>query len=477
MGTAGASRTTIWVVDDSSTDAERVRRLLAHRYAVEVLHDGSDALERIASGDLPDLLLLDWVMPGISGVEVCKYVRTLKGPAAHIPILLLTAHHGSQEIIQAFRSGANDYISKPFIDEELLSRVSTLLESKSLLRRAEKAESEILNLLETAPDPIYAVQADGTISFVNEEGLAVLGYRRDEVLGRPFPEVVPGLDLARFTKRAGGSQLPVPDVHLGKRVFSPSVRILPSDRTNTVTVALRDVTARRKTEARRLDFYSIIAHDLRTPITAVILRFQMAFRGKHGVLPASLLEDLTRAEKNLKSLLGLINDFLELARLEGVGFNLAREPINIVDLFRSTLEDFEPLLDKHSLSWNSVGFDRECRVVGDSQRLAQVLSNLIGNAIKFTPKEGSITGSVSMDEDHVEISIEDTGRGIEPDRIPTLFERFTRGEASESDAPGTGLGLMIVKEIVEAHGGIIGVESVLGTGSRFWFKLPRATQA
>lgn len=463
-------RRNVWVVDDSATDAERVRRLLAEHYEVEIFHDGAVVLERLATGELPDLLLLDWVMPEISGIEVCQYVRSSHGQLAHIPIILLTARHGSQEIIQAFKSGANDYVAKPFVDEELIARVRALLGSKKLLERASQAEADVRALIANAPDAIFAINAQGKVTFANDEALRALNRTIFEVAGKPFSELVPGISLRHITVGPGEPLLPLPDVHIAGRVFSPSIRILPSDSAATTTVALRDVTERRQAEARRLDFYSVIAHDLRTPITSVLLRLQMALRGKHGVLPAGLIADLRNMETNLRSQVAMINDFLELARLEGVGYKIDRKPVDVGQVIRATMEDFLPLLEKNNQTWRATGLDQKFAILGDRQRLAQILANLVGNAIKFTPPSGTISTTITATDEHVEISVEDTGRGIPETELPRLFERFTR---ASQDLPGTGLGLMIVRELVEAHGGKIGVESQLGVGSRFWFRLPR----
>lgn len=470
------TRRTIWVVDDSATDAERVRRLLSADHVVEVIRDGAAALERLASGAVPDLLLLDWIMPGITGIEVCQYVRSTTGKLKLVPILLLTAQHGTQEIIQAFNSGANDYVSKPFVDEELKARVAALLGTRRLLERAEQAEADVRTLLANAPDPIFAINAQGRVTYVNDEGIRALGLPQDakgQVLNKEFEKLIPGISLRHISLSPGEGYLPLPDVQIGDRVFSPSLRILPSDSAATTTVSLRDVTSRRQLEARRLDFYSVIAHDLRTPITSVLLRLQMALRGKHGILPAGLISDLHHIEGSLRAQIGMINDFLELAKLEGVGYKIDRNPVDLGSLIQDTMEDFRPLLEKSQLTWNASGMSRNALVFGDKQRLTQVLANLIGNAIKFTPRAGTITTTVIATEEHIEASIEDTGRGIAQEDLSSLFERFTRARDTSEETPGTGLGLMIVREIVEAHGGKIGVESQLGVGSRFWFRLPR----
>jgi signal transduction histidine kinase len=169
----------------------------------------------------------------------------------------------------------------------------------------------------------------------------------------------------------------------------------------------------------------------------------------------------------------MINDFLELARLEGVGYKIDREAFDMGALVREITEDFRPLLEKNGQTLKQECMGSEALVRGDRQRLTQVIANLMGNAIKFTAPGGTITTNVNLTKDHVEISVADTGRGIAQEEIPGLFERYARSSNVTRDTSGTGLGLMIVREIVEAHGGVIGVESEIGKGSRFWFQLPR----
>lgn len=465
-------RRVIWVVDDSPTDAQRVGRLFEREHDVRVMHDGADALEQLAAGQVPDLLVLDWVMPGISGIEVCEYMRS-GGIPHRVPILLLTGQHGTQEILQAFKSGASDYVSKPFVDEELKARVFAQLERSRLLERAEKAEADARALLASAPDPIFAVDAQGTVTFVNEEAARTLKRPAEALIGSRLATLLPTLSVGNVAVGPGQSLLPLPDLQIEGRIYSPSVRILPSDDAATTTIALRDVTERRAAEARRLDFYSIIAHDLRSPISAVLLRLDRAFRGRHGVLPAGHLADLRKIDSSLRSLAGMINEFLELARLEGIGYKIDREPVHLDDLVASIMEDYRPLLESSELSWRAEGFNTRATVRGDSQRLAQVLSNLISNAVKFTPKGGVITTTLSSTDDYVEVAVSDSGRGIPREELSSVFDRFTRARGVANEVTGTGLGLMIVREVVQAHGGVVGVESELGVGSRFWFRLPR----
>jgi signal transduction histidine kinase len=238
-------------------------------------------------------------------------------------------------------------------------------------------------------------------------------------------------------------------------------------------ISLRDVTERRQKEARRLDFYSIIAHDLRSPLNAMSLRTDLILNGRHGTPAPGLAADLLKVKGSIHSLVGMINDFLDIARFESTPVKVEPEVVDVAGLLDMTMESLRPLLESGSLRWERrvAASAVNCEVTGDPRRLSQVFNNLIGNAIKFTPPQGAITTSVSCEPGWVEIGVEDTGPGVPPQALPTLFERYTRATGQET-VTGSGLGLMIVRDVVQAHGGSVGVNSTVGVGSRFWVRLP-----
>jgi len=459
----------VWVVDDSPLDAERTCGVLSQECTVEVFLDGSAALERLASAAPPDVMVLDWVMPGVTGVEVCRFLRSERGGYPEVGVLLLTTHRHTEQIVEGLSAGANDYLAKPYADAELLARVRSLLRSRQLLERAEQAEALSVSLLKMAPDALIALDEARTIKFVNETARLTLRDQPALQVGRPFADFLPELDR-QLQSAASLETLQLPDVKVGDQLFSPTLRLLPASKLFSTILSLRDVTESRRLDARRLDLYSIIAHDLRTPLSAITLRTQLILQGRHGALPSGLETDVHKIEGNLKSLVEMINDFLELASLDKVRYDMRRDELAIGELLAETIEDLRPQLDAHALRWVNKGSE-PLTVWGDRSRLRQVLTNLISNATKFTADQGTITTSVVRCGDEVEVSVEDTGRGIAEQNLATIFERFTRANDPHDKVPGSGLGLMIVREIIEAHGGKLGVESKLGVGSRFWFRL------
>ena len=468
-------RAVVWVVDDSPLDAERARQVLGQAYDLRVFADGSAMLEHLSAHDPPDVLVLDWIMPGVSGIEVCRFLRADAGARPHLGILLLTMQTQTDAIVEGLAAGANDYLVKPYADPELRARVDALVRWNKLLDRAQKAEASVLQLLEHAPDPLISVDRNNCISYVNAEAQRVLGQTAHALAGRLLSDVLPALSADLLADVARVS-LPMTDIQIGEQIFSPTVRQLPSSGDTSLTIALRDVTLRRRKEARRLDFYSIIAHDLRSPLGAMLMRTDLMLRGQRGVLSAEMIADLRKMDGNIRRLVALINDFLDFARMEDAGHKMERGRVDVPGLIGEVIDEFRPLVESTHQHIELEAPAGSPFAIGGKSRLQQVLTNLVANAIKFTPAGGHITLRVRQHGSWCEVSVEDDGPGIPPETVPLLFQRYSRADYGRQTG-GTGLGLLIVREIVEAHGGTVGVESTPGKGSRFWFRIPTADPA
>ena len=458
----------IWVVDDSPLDGEFLRRALGESYRVTVFADAALALERLVSAPLaPDLLGLDWQMPGISGLEVCQFLRAPDSRHARLPILVITAGQSAEDVATALAAGANDFISKPYSDVELRARVSALLRTHSLIERLAETEGSMRGLFANAPDALLALSQDGFILSANDEAGRVFGSSAAALVGRRLGHLAPELANDDLLAVEGEFSRRLPDLRMEGKVFAPTLRKSP----NGVAISFHDVTGQRRDEARRLDLYSIIAHDLRTPLSALLLRCKTIERGKYGLMPPGLLSDLQKMDGAIRSMVSMINDFLDLARLQGSSEALDLAELDVAELVEKTVEDVRPLAEaaRLTLSYQVVCDHRN--VVCDRKRLGQVLANLLSNAIKFTGPGGAVEVRVGGDREFAEIAVSDNGPGIPQNVIPILFDRFTR--APGTSVQGTGLGLMIVRQVVEAHGGRAWVESAVGLGSTFWFRVPR----
>lgn len=462
----------VWIVDDSPADAEVASRALAAGHRLKVFVDGTTMLEQLAEQAPPDVLVLDVVLPDLSGLEVLRFLRDAEQLSPRrTGVLLVTARGGAELVEEALTAGADDYVVKPYAEVELRARVRTVLRQQRLLERAREAERSLRSLLDHAPEALAAVCERNLVVYANRELEQVVGRRAADLIGAPLGEVLPGLEIGAGAGRLDpGETRQLGDLRLGGRVFAPSLRPWPREGRLCVLLSLRDVTEARLTATRQLDFYSIVAHDLRTPLWGILLRTGVILRGKRGALPAKLIDDLHQIERNVRGLVAMVNDFLELARLESPDYGLDLAPLDLGKLVRDTATDFQPLIAASHLTWQLAAPPRPFQVLGDARRLAQVVSNLLGNAIKFTPAGGAIRCRLARQGDRARVELEDTGRGIAPELLPRLFQRYSREE--RHSVGGTGLGLMIVREIIEAHRGEVGVQSEFGRGSTFWFELP-----
>ncbi len=460
----------VWIVDDSPLQAEMARNALTPAFATRTFSDGPTFLEHLTTAQPPDVLLLDWVMPGLSGLEVCKFLRSQES-TRELSILLLTVQDQTAQIVEGLAAGANDYLKKPYSPAELYARVGSLIRASRLRERAEGVERSMRALLAHLPEALITTRLDGEILFLNAEAQQLLGPDAKSVKGRAVSDFFPALGKMHEARLDEESPATFPDFEGGGRIYEPAVRRLELEGVPALAVTLRDVTEKRRLALRRLDFYSMVAHDLRSPLTAMSLRVQSMRAQRHGPLAECYRGDLGIVEARITELVHLINDFLDLARADGVGLGLETEAVDLAALVRTHLETSRSLSDAEGIE---ILFDEPqnpISLLADPARLTRVISTLVSNALKASPQGSQVRIEIADRGTEIELAVSDAGGGIAEEKLPELFERQA-GPAVDAPFPGTGLALLIVREIVEAHAGTCGVQSTLGKGSRFWFRLP-----
>ena len=230
----------------------------------------------------------------------------------------------------------------------------------------------------------------------------------------------------------------------------------------------------READRMKEEFFSHISHELRTPLTSVREAATLLRDEVPGVLAPKQARLVEIIAASTDRVLRLVNEILELSRLRAGLLAIDRRNVDIGNLVHRALEQVRPQAEARGLRMESNGAIDGARVLGDEERLLQVLVNLLGNAIKFTPPGGAVRLGVTAGTDRVEVAVEDTGVGIPPEALPRVFERYWQARGTRA---GTGLGLAIVKSIVEMHGGRVQAHSSEGKGSRFVVQLPRAAAA
>lgn len=367
MESGGADHARVWVVDDSPLEAEMARKALATSFEVEVFHDAATMLERLSSNDRPDVLVVDWHMPNVSGLDVCAYVRTSTN-GAELPILVLTATGDEDDLLIGLAAGANDFVTKPYRVAELTARVSGLATASRLHRKLGAAET---------------------------------GLRED----------------AAFRER----------------------------------------------------FMAILAHDLRQPLNV----FAMGAGLLSGVGPADgpLRAVSTRFGSAASRMNRMLDELLDFTRARHEnGMPVQRHPSDLREVAQRVVDEVRQSHPTRQVLLEASG---DCAGQWDADRIAQVFSNLVSNALQHSDASCPVRVSVHGRAEDVEIAVENECPPIAETILATIFEPFRQGAASRT---GLGLGLYIVRAIARAHGGDVAVESN-NTRTRFvaqFLRLPAA---
>ena len=477
----------ILVVDDQLQNITLLEALLVWQgYGIIPAQSGEEALEKLARNQV-DLVLLDVVMPGMSGYEVLMKLRDNK-KTRRIPVVMITSYNENEARVKAFESGCDDFISKPFDKYELIARVKSLLRIKFLNDEVDEAREFAENVINTVREPLISLDKDLRVVTANSSFYATFKVSPESTIGNFIYDLgdrqwdIPKLrvlieDILPHDSVFNGYEVEHDFQGIGRKTILLNARQIYRENigSHIILLAMEDITERKLAEKELQEknaelerFTYTVSHDLKSPLITIQSYAGMIQNDLEDGKLERAQGDLKRIESAAAKMTFLINDLLELSQV-GIMMN-DPTPIDMNLLVIDCLAQLAGPLKQKLVE--VVLQPHLPKLLGDSQRLTAVLQNLIENTIKYMGDQVTPRIEIGTREDAKEtvFFVSDNGVGIDPLHHETIFGLFNKLDAKSQ---GTGVGLALVKRIVEVHGGRVWVESEgTGKGSTFCFTLP-----
>jgi PAS domain S-box-containing protein len=403
--------------------------------------------------------------------------------------------------VTALRDDQGDIIGYLLIGTDNTARKQVEEEQKKLDQRLRDQQFYTRSLIESNIDAIMTTDPAGIITDVNKQMETLTGCTRDELIGAPFKNYFTDPERAQAGIKQVLSEKKVANYELTARArdgketvvsYNASTFYDRDRKLQGVFAAARDVTERKrldqvlqeknvelesaksvaeKANRAKSDFLSGMSHELRSPLNA-ILGFAQLMESDSPPPPPSQMENITQILQAGWHLLKLINEILDLAKIESGKVPMSSEPVSVAEIMRDCQSFMESQAQQRGIRITFPQVDSAWFVHADQTRVKQVLINLVSNAIKYNSEHGAVEIKCSVDSpERIRVSISDTGAGLSAEELAQLFQPFNRLRQESGKEEGTGIGLVVAKQLVELMGGEIGVESTVGTGSVFWFEL------
>ncbi len=486
----------VLVVDDDEAMCETLTDILQEKgYKTDIARDGRGALEKLEEKSF-NLVLIDIKLPDISGTEVLKKVKEMQPDAVAI---IITAYASLQTSVEALNEGAYAYIMKPLNMDEVLANIREGLEKQHLRIENRRLKEFNENIVQSMAEGILIEDSNSVITFVNPKTAELLGYSEGELIGKHSKEIFTQEYVKKMEEETEKRFRGVTSSYEAA-VVSKSGRRIPiiisatplseSGKYKGVLSVFTDITERKRREEeikkaheklkraydelKTLDkmkdnLLASVTHELRTPLTICKSAFELLRNEKiKNREEISILGVTALDRQNI-----IIEDLVDMGRLRKGDLKLNFEELDLGEVIETCGKSVRPMALKCGVEVKTSVEEGLPKAKADRGELKHIFRNLLVNAIKFNKEGGRVEVKASAKDKFVEVSIEDTGIGIEEKDQEKVFDRFYQVDSGSTRRyGGTGLGLAIAKELVEAHGGKIWVESEFGKGSKFIFTLP-----
>ncbi len=499
----------VLIVDDSRIVRQTIAAQLSREgYDLSLASNGEEALKCLEKVT-PDIALLDVMMPGIDGFELCRRIRQ-NPKTARVPIIMVTAVAGVDNRLQAIEAGADDFIHKPYDGVELRARVRAITHLNRLRRERElelKQERDRTRaILEALGEAVIVTDHSGNIEYLNPAAVALTGFTNENTAGQIWSEwqkqTLPSplyrqmqevIQTGQSWRGEGVCQ------RKDRSYYHAAITITPFSDPNTAQATAgfvsvyRNITTLKEAQHLKEKFISNVSHELRNPLSVITLlsgNLDFLYDGLNDDKRREIIREIRTQSRALRE---LIQDVLEISQLDSGSIKKAQKIIDLGKLLSDELEKQRPLAERKQQILQIFG-QSSAFIKGNETQLRQIIRNLLSNAIKYTPDDGCITCEYLILENSYKHATEwpscdelpagrwcafrvmDTGLGISIEEQPHIFERFYRAH-HESNLPGTGLGLAITRELIQLHNGHIYVSSTPNVGSIFAVYLPLANES
>ena len=488
----------ILVVDDEKIIRDGSERILTKEgWKVETAENGEKGLGLIQQGNF-HIILLDLMMPGIRGMEVLKKVRD---DYPKLIVIVITGYATIENAVEAMKNGAYDFISKPFTPDQLrivVRRAEDKLqlehEAEILRRERERSlkdiayeKSRTLTIINQMADGVLVTDKNGTIVLHNPAVTRVFGLEETSPLGKHIFDCIKSKELTQMVERVltmegcNPSQGMTHELSWGNppdiffMAHCAPVRNEQGEVLGSVTI-FNDVTWFKQLDQMKSDFVEMVSHELRSPLSSIRQQVSLFTDRLVGDINEKQSEILGRMLARIDGLILMINNLLDLSRIESGCLIQQTEKIFLPEIIKSALEIVTPEAEKKNLHFEITCDPQLCTVHADRQGMETICTNLLSNAVKYNREDGKINVNAQNRGEFVEIKVADTGMGISKVDVPRIFDKFFRIRTEYTrKVIGSGLGLPLVKAIVEAHLGTITVESESGKGTTFTILLPKGS--